>query len=234
MTRSSTMLTILFSLAVVLLVLWFIFRSPDCHSNGAMVFQVGDAQYRVPAWMDPYPSFDRNLPGLEKSSHPQRSRGFSDWCQSTSTSVLKVRGFGFSARPRQSRSEFPLNTPRIVRISQLSPAVRPSGNPLNWRDIRSSTYERLIVSADGKWASIFFALDFASGPSRRFEARCMYGVHQSAEMKGKEYIQRCSTFVRLERQNALEINVNPGDDPAAIGRELIQSLRAVEIMSRPN
>jgi hypothetical protein len=234
MTRSSMMLTILFFLAVVLLVLWFIFRSPDCHSNGAIVFQVGDAQYRIPAWMDPYPSFDGNLPGLEKSSHSQRNRGFSDWCQSTSTSVIKVRGFGFSARPRQARSEFPMNTPGIVRKLQLSPAVRPLGNPLNWRDIRSSTYERRIVSADGDWASIFFTLDLGSGQSRRLEARCMYGVRESAEQKRKEYVQRCSTYVPLERQNALEVNVNPGEDPAAIGHELIQSLKAVEIMSRPN
>ena len=230
----STMLSILFALAVVLLVLWLLFRSPSCHSDGAMVFQVGDAQYRVPAWMDPYPSFDRNLPGLEKSSFSQRNRGFSDWCQSTSTSVIKARGFGFSARPRQARSDFPMNTPRIVRMSQLSPAVRPSGNPLNWRDIRSSTYERRIVSADGDWASIFFTLDLGSGQSRRLEARCMYGVRESAEQKGKEYIQRCSTYVPLERQNALEINVNPGEDPPAIGLELVQTLKAVEIMSRPN
>lgn len=233
MTKGTT-LTIMASLAVVILVIWIIFRSPSCRADGAMLLQVGDAQYLVPAWMDPSPSFVRELPGLEKSSFSQYRKGFTSWCQSASDAAIQVRGFGFSARPRRVRSEYPTNTPSIVRVSQLSPAIRPSGNPLAWRNIRSTTLEHRIVSADGNWASIFFSLNFASGPSRRFEAQCMYGVHTIGELKGQEYVQRCSTFLPLNQENALEINVNPGNDPAAIGRELIQSLRAVEIMARPN
>lgn len=219
-------------LAVVTFVLWLVFRSPSCRTDGAMLLQVGEAQYLVPAWMDPSPSFVRELSGLEKSSFFQQNKGFSSWCQSTSTSVVQVRSFGFSARPRRARSEHPFSTPRILRISQLSPAVRPSGSPLDWYNIRSVTYERRIVSADRKLATIVFLLNLASGPSRRLEARCMYGGHTNAGLNEKEYVQRCSSFVPIEQGNALEINVNPRNDPATIGRELIQSLRAVEIMTR--
>lgn len=225
-------LTIMVFFVVIILVLWTLFRSPNCRADGALLLQVGEARYLVPAWMDPYPNVVRELQGLEKSSVSQQNNGLSSWCQSTSTPVLKVPGFCFNARAANARSEYPRSTASIVRVSQLAAAVRPSGEPLVWRDIRSATVERRIISADRKWASIFFSLQLASGRSRRFEARCLYGVHDVAEWKSKEYLQRCSTFVTLERGNALELIVNPGDDPAAIGRELIQSLRAVEIMTR--
>lgn len=227
-------LTIMASLMVVILVLWIIFRTPNCRADGALLLQVGEVRYLVPAWMKPYPNVVRELQGLEKSSVSQQNNGFSSWCQSTSTPVLKVPGFSFSARAASARSDYPHSTASIVPVSRLAAPIRPSGEPLPWRDIRSATFGRRIVSTDRKRASIFFSLRLASGRSRRFEARCLYGVYDNAELKDKEYLQRCSTFVALERGNALELIVNPGDDPAAIGRELIQSLRAVEIMARRN
>lgn len=230
----SVVLMILAVFAVGIIGLWTITRSPDCRPDGVMLLQVGETHYRVPAWMDPYPDVDRGLPRLAKSSYSQWTKGFSYFCQTTSTSIIKTRGFDFQARPRSVRSGHPFNTPRIISLSQLSPAYRPTGNPLDWRNIRSATYEPRIVSADGNSATIFFTLHFRSGGSRRLKARCLYGVHSSAELKGKEYVQRCTTIVPIEGQNALEINVNPGDDPAAIGRELIESLRAVEVMTRRN
>lgn len=228
----STIFTIMASIAVVIMVLWLLFRSPDCRADGALLLQVGESRYLVPAWMDPFPYFNRELRGLEKSSLAQDKRGLSYWCQSTSIPALKVRGFGFSARDPSVRSSYPRSKLGIVRMSQLSSEYRPSGGPLDWRKISSATYDRRIIDTDGHSASIFISLHFASGPSRRFEARCGYGVHDSAERRGKEYVERCVTIVPLERGNALEFIVNPGDDPAAIGRELIQSLRAVEIMTR--
>lgn len=164
MTKGTT-LTVMAYLAVIILVLWIIIRSPSCRTDGAMLLRVDHAQYLVPAWMGPSPSFVRELPGLEKSSFSQQNKGFTSWCQSASAAAIQVRGFGFGALPRRVRSEYPTNTSSIVRVSQLSPAIRPSGNPLAWRNIRSATLERRIVSADGNWASIFFSLNFASGPS---------------------------------------------------------------------
>ena len=217
---------------VVAAVLWLVFRSPNCRMDGALMLKVGDAEYLVHAWMDPSPSFVRELPGLEKSSFFQQKDGFASWCQSTSVSALQVSGFGFSTRPRRERSEHPFSTSRILRISQLSAAVRPSGNQLDWRNIRSVTYKHRTVSADRKWATIFFALNFASGPSKRLEARCMYGGHVMDGLNEKEYVKRCATYVSIGHGNALEINVNPRNNPPAIGQELIQSLRSVEIMTR--
>lgn len=224
--------TIMVCFAVATAVLWLVFRSPSCRMDGALILKVGDTEYLVPAWMDPSPNFVRELPGLEKSSFFQQNDSFASWCQSTSVSALQVSGFDFSARPRRVRSEHPFSTTRILRISQLSPAVRPSGSPLDWRNIRSITYKHRTVSADRKWASIVFLLNLASGPPRRLEARCMYGSHVMDGLNEKEYVQRCSTFVPIGHGNALEINVNPHNNPSAIGQELIQSLRAVEIMTR--
>lgn len=229
----SILLTIVIAL-LASITLWLIFfRSPDCKADGAMLMQVGETRYYVPAWMDPYP-WDGDKPnGIEKSSISQVLKGYSDLCQKASVPVIKTRFFGFMTRPRGERSSYPYSTPAIVHLYRLSPQVRPKGASVDWRDIRSVTYEKHVVSADGNYASIVYYMQLRSGPPRQLRAKCLYGEYDKKVMGQNYYIQRCVTRIPLGQQNVLEINVNPGNDPAVIGRELIHSLQAVEKMKAP-
>ena len=203
-------------------------RSPNCRPDGAMLLKVGKARYRVPAWMDPFPSFGAAPPGFEKSGFLQRTSGFSSYCQSAFSAVVEISSFGFNTRVRSDRSKFPASTPSVSLASQFTPAVRPIGSPVEWRDISSISYGSKIISSDKNWALIPFTLHLKSGLQRHLEAHCLYGKRN---LHGNEYIERCITRVPLALENALESNVNPGDNLSLIGLELIRSLRAVEAMS---
>lgn len=226
--------SILLTIVIALLgatTFWFIFfRSPDCKADGAMLIQVGETRYHVPAWMDAYPRDESKPNAIEKSSFSQVSKGYSDLCQKVSVPVIKTRFFGFMTRPRAERSSYPYSAPAIVHLYRLSPQVRPKGAPVDWRDIRSVTYEKPVVSADRNYASIVYDLQFESDPSRQFRAECLYGEYDKKVMERNYYIQRCVTRIPLGKENVLEIIVNPDTGPEAIGHELIRSLQAVDMM----
>jgi hypothetical protein len=189
-------------LALPLLAIVWTMRETICRSDGLIIVQVGEARYSVPAWMDPYPIGQ----------------------------ISEVSVFGFNTRPAPDRSKFGGSTPSIKRMSSLSPSYRPVGAPINWRSVKAVSYEARQVSKDGNRASIFFTLHFVSGPPRRLEAKCQYGKHVLPGLTGKEYVERCTTIVPLGGGNGLETNVNPGESPSVLGRELLRTLQAVERM----
>ena len=192
------------------------------------MLQVGEARYLVPAWMNPRP---HDVSDLKRTSFLQQAKGRPRLCQSEDIRVIRTRRFGFDTRPARVRSQFANNTPSITRNTQLAPVVRPVGQPIDWRGVKSFTYEPIRVTDDRHSASIFFTLHEQSGNRRRLEARCLYGEVRMPSSGSRKYVQRCSTSVPLANGNALEIDVNPGDDKSVLGRELIRTLRAVEMIS---